>query len=238
MMNKEISIELNIFTNCTAVIESHQTIFRTIDSFIEMFGEFPIHIWCDRNPNTNAAPRYIKQLTNKYGSTNVTLTESLSDGYIKAINQSNSDFMFMLEHDWIFKKEIIHHSLGEICEVMSSDLIHQFRFNRVSNKRCFSEPNFSPTFQKETYDYHKGIDVVNSSIVPYFTVKSASNNPHIIHRKLYKQDLFHLLRNVSESYGIEHRLRNIDNAKFAIYGDVDTLATVEHTDGRLNWPTE
>ncbi len=227
-------IELHVFTNSTLVIESHQTIFQTIDSFCDTFGEIPIHIWCDKNPNIMAARHYIKKLATVYGSDKITLTESLSDGYIKAINQSNSDFLFMLEHDWLFKKENIHHSLTEICEIMSLDSIHHFKFNRVTNKWCFTEPEFSPSFGEEYYDFVKGIEA-HSSSVPYITVKSASNNPHIINKQLYKQDLFHLIKKENESLGIEHKLRHIDNVKFAIYGDKDTDSCIEHIDGRLVW---
>lgn len=215
-----MKIELHVFTNCTKHIEYHQPIFKTIESFKETFGDLVPHIWVDKSPNVDAARAYLKNITKHFK--HVKMVQSFSDGYIRSIKESECDFLFMLEHDWTFNKECITHTLEEICKVMKEDKIHHFRFSKIDNDALKDEGNH----------WHYPISYINGSL-PYHTVQSASNNPHIINKELYVKDLMHRLRVEPGSLGIEHNLICVDNANFCIYGSPNLPATINHIDGRL-----
>lgn len=215
-----MKIELHVFTNCTEHISIHQPIFETVASFRETFGEIKTNIWLDRSPNHKDSRTYLKSVVKEFS--NVKISQSLSDGYIRAVKDSDSDFLFMLEHDWTFNKHLIRHTLDDICKVMTDDGIHHFKFSMVDNSVVKSESNH----------WQYPIQYVNGS-VPYHTVRSASNNPHIINRSLYLRDLMSRVRVGPGSFGIEDYLNRVDSAKFAVYGGPDLAATINHTDGRL-----
>lgn len=212
-------IELKVFTNCTYHIKNHQTIHDTIKSFENTFGPYPMQIFVDPNPNLKDSDDYINELKERYSD--VQISDSLSDGYIKAVNQSKSEFLFMLEHDWSFIKERIHHSLEEICDIMKRDSLHHLRFNQYDNKykdgvdmKCYCESIF------ECDEYVK--------------VRGASNNPHLIYSNIYKRDLMKYIKKEKGSIGIEQNLTN-SQGNFAVYGKVNHQHTINHTDGQKVW---
>lgn len=219
-----MQIELNVFTNSTDCIEYHQPIFETIKSFKETFGDIKMNIWFDKSPNQNGARNYLKTLTKQF---NVKLSNSLSDGYIKAINESQSDFIFMLEHDWIFNKEYITHKLDDICKIMDEDNIHHLKFSPKDNDLIVDKTNH----------WLYPIEYIHGDM-PYHLVQSASNNPHVINKRLYLKDLINRVKVDSGSLGIEHNLTHVTDAKFAVYGGPELKATINHTDGRLAWNKE
>jgi len=123
-------IELNIFTNSTSYAPSLDLIQSTYESFTNQFGFItPVKIWYNPFPNVKDSKIYKKNLESMFD--NVTETSSLSDGYIRSIQESNSEFLFMLEHDWDFLD--IESSLEDICKQMNEYALVHLRFNKRSN---------------------------------------------------------------------------------------------------------
>ena len=213
-------IELKVFTNCTHHIKNHQTIHDTIKSFENTFGQYPMQIFVDRNPNLKDSDDYIHALKERYSD--VQISDSLSDGYIKAINQSKSEFLFMLEHDWSFIKERIHHKLEEICDIMKRDSLHHLRFNRFDNN-----------YKKKFYGTKTYLEPI-FKCEEYIKVRAAANNPHLIYSNIYKRDLMKYIKKDKSSFGIEQNLEN-SQGNFAIYGSINHQHTITHTDGRKSW---
>ena len=213
----EPNMELHIFTNCTDIILTKRTIVETYDSFKETFGELTPTIWLDPNPNKQCFEYYLSYLKNAFPNSTINVTTSLSNGYIKMIQTTNSDYLFVLEHDWVFLKENIKHTLDEICQQMQLHFVSHMRFNRHHNSEGFEMPDYDA---KPYNDF-------------FCVCESASNNPHVINVSEYRKTAFKYLREDIGSLGVEHNLRKVD-CKFMIYGDINTPATIIHSDGRLN----
>jgi hypothetical protein len=102
-----MNLELHVFTNSTINAPDTKIISQTYQSFQNIFGKNILPtVWCDPNPNISQAHQYILNLREIFPT--VRLSQSLSDGYIKAINKSRAEYLFMLEHDWEFLPSITH----------------------------------------------------------------------------------------------------------------------------------
>lgn len=214
------TIELNIFTNSTLSAPRTDIIERTYQSFINTFGaEYPVTVYCDPHPNYKQGKYYIEALEKLFPV--VRKTSSLSDGYIKSVENATADFLFQLEGDWIFNKPLIKHSLEEICKTMASHGLYHMRFNKRANiisgwdiglkeKKCF---------------YSRDLEMT------YCETSVLSNNPHIIDVKTYRKKCLPLIEVKPGSKGIEENLTHC-GLTGAIYGPAGYLATVKHQDGR------
>ena len=213
-------ISLHVFTNCTINSPDTSMICRTVDSFTKQFGEFntPVRIWCDRNPNIKTASAYHENLTRVFGNT-VKLTSSLSEGYKKAILMADTEYMFMLEHDWLVNPGTIKHSLDEIIGVMRDANLYHFRFNKRENKIAGWDVALM-----ECRDESAGLS--------YCISANMSNNPHIIHRGKYLDEVMFDIRTGTGSKGIEEELNKTGKYFSAIYGRKGYQATIKHMDGR------
>ena len=208
------SIELNVFTNSTRSSPSTEMIENTVISFSNLFGNnISTKIWCDPNPYLDKAELYVKNLTKIFPSVN--LTESLSDGYVRAVKESNSDYIFMLEHDWEFLSTI-KHSLADIISLIYNEEIIHFRFNK--------RKNISKKFDLDLKE-------VKHPEIPYCLTNGVSNNPHIIDRKKYIKEALRFVEISKESQGIEKQLSN-RGIRAAIYGGKNYPATILHKDGK------
>jgi hypothetical protein len=209
-----MKIELNIFTNSIPSAPEIKMIEKTYNSFVDTFGLISdTRIWYDPKPKIEKASEYRKNLE-IFFSKKVIDTFSLSDGYIKAIKTSDSDFMFMLEHDWFFEKNLITHSLEEIAEEMILNEITHFRFNKRKN---------------EIKNQDRWIKEGKYKKVPFCYTPYLSNNPHIIYRKLYLEKEFPKIKLEKGSKGIEHNLYRTEGA---IYGPLGFPNTITHLDGK------
>ena len=204
-------ISLHIFTNSTVNAPSTKHIDETYQSFLDVFGEIHVTVWCDPNPNVEKSQKYIKNL--KFGTINV--TKSLSDGYIRAIKENNDEFMFMLEHDWTFLE--ITNSLDDLCKQMNEGKLTHLRFNKRRN-----DPVKCDTWIKQK----------DGSFFSYCLTPCVSNNPHIIHRQRYIDTALPHIRLKSGSKGIENQLYN-KGVNSAIYGPIGLPKTVHHLHGRI-----
>ncbi|HOD62373.1 MAG TPA: hypothetical protein PKG96_09780 [Bacilli bacterium] len=213
-----MKISLNIFTNCTSYAPSTDIIENTYSSFVDVFGgNYETIIFIDSHPNMNVCEKYKNNIINKFPKSKVVRTNSLSDGYIKAVKQSDSDYMFMLEHDWQFNKPLIKHSLEEICEIMQKNNIYHLRFNKRQNIKAGWDTQFTPT------DVNGFKCCISNNM---------SNNPHIIDRKKYINEMIKYLKILPGSKGIEEELNKTEKYFSYIYGPENYPATVTHLDGR------
>lgn len=211
-----MNIELHIFTNSTVYAPKTEIIEQTYNSFNETFGKLnSVQVWYDPKPIEKHADKYEINLKKLFPI--IHRTTCLADGYIKSVKNSNADYLFMLEHDWVFNKENINHTLSEICKCMEQEDLFHFRFNKRKNI-------------EKVWD-RKLTENTNSS-VPYCLTPSVSNNPHIIHRKRYVEKALPHLKLNGGSYGIEQELLDIEELKGAIYGLKKYPQTVTHLDGR------
>jgi hypothetical protein len=209
-----MNIELHLFTNSTVNAPSTFLVEETYNSFLKIFQtEMPLNVWVDSNPNKINFNHYYENLNKLFD--NVTITSSLSDGYLKAVEQSNSDFMFMLEHDWVFNNNI-KHSLENILEVMTNDNLLHFRFNKRKNI---------------IKNWDKELTEVKNPILNYCLTSNLSNNPHIINRSKWIKEAKHFIKNQKGNIGIEQELIKA-NLKGAIYGGLNYPNTIDHLNGK------
>lgn len=213
------NIELNIFTNAVSSAPQTRLIEKTYNSFVSTFGKIEkTNIWYNPYPNVIDAVKYRKNLK-KIFNNKVIKTQSFSDGYIKSIKKSTSDFMFMLEHDWIFNNNI-NHSLDEIIDEMIENDLWYIRFNKRKNE----------TIKKENW-----MKSANFKKVPFCYTNTISNNPHIINRKKYIKIALDKIKKDEKSYGIEENLTN-KGLNVGIYGTLNYERTIIHLNGkRKKW---
>jgi hypothetical protein len=210
-----MNIELNIFTNSTKSAPSTRLIEKTYASFCDTFTVLESTVWCDINPNTAKFNLYFNKLGRLFKT--VIQTMSFSEGYIKAIKRSEADYLFMLEHDWVFTDQVCH-GLAEIVEVMKNNQIYHFRFNKRANIVAV---------------WDKWLEEKDGGLFKYCETACLSNNPHIIDRKRYMTDLIKKLKIKQGSRGIEEYITHRGYVG-AIYGPLDYEAAVVHLDGRNN----
>lgn len=208
--------ELHIFTNCTATAPKADIIKKTYQSFISTFGDIKTTVWVDSKPSVNAYEKYLSNLKTIFQD--IKKSESLSDGYIKAIKTSDADYLFMLEHDWTFNTDLIKHSLNEIIQIMDKNGIYHLRFN----KRINLPIKWDTVIEEMDFD---GFMCCKTPIM--------SNNPHIINRKKYLEFIDKkYVKIMPGSKGLEEELRKQKNLHGIIYGPVEYPATITHLDGR------
>lgn len=209
------NFELHIFTNSTINSPSTELITHTYNSFLETFNvDCPVTVWYDPKPNKEKADLYYKNLIKKF--TNINITKSLSDGYIKAVETSQSDFLCMLEHDWEFLPTITN-SIDDILDTIQEDNILHFRFNKRKNNQT----------GWDTY-----LEEIQSKNFLYCKTPCLSNNPHIIQKDLYTNKALQYLKVSKSSKGIEHELSSINHLEGSIYGPLNYPPTIKHLDGR------
>jgi hypothetical protein len=209
------TISLNIFTNCTRSAPDTKIIERTYQSFCDRFGEIEPTIYMDHNPNNDKALEYCFNL---YKITkNVMMTNSLSVGYQRSVNASDADYLFQCEHDWLFLPTI-KHSLQEIIDIMESEGIYHFRFNKRQNLPAVWDKYMRESTTKSGFKYCRS--------------NNLSNNPHIINRKYYLENMIQHTRILPGSKGVEECLNAVGKFESCLYGGLGYPATVEHLDGR------
>ena len=209
-----MNIELHIFSNSTLQAPSTKLIEQTFKSLQDIFkANIPVKVWCDPNPNTKMSSEYIKNIEKIIP--NVELTESLSDGYIKAIKNSKSDYMFMVEHDWLFLPSI-NHTLEEILYDMEYNDLWFLRFNKRTNTIKATD---------------KWLKEGKGKYMNYCETPSLSNNPHIINRIKYIDIALPYTKVSKGSVGLEERFTDKEISGF-LYGSLNYPNTIQHLDGR------
>lgn len=210
-------IELNIFTNSSSNSPSTMHIENTYASYFKTFRyRLKTTVWCDINPNTKSSDEYISNLKKIFN--NVNLTGSLIQGYHTAIKNSNSEFMFMLEHDWDFIHKNISHTLPKIIEGMRKDNILHLRFNKRANQ--------------DAQGWDLNLEEIKGSVFDFCMTDCVSNNPHIINRQRWIDEAVKYIdTRCSGAYGLEELLTR-SPIRGAMYGPLGHPATIYHTDGK------
>jgi len=210
-----MNLELHVFTNSIISAPDTTIISKTYQSFQDIFGKnITPTVWCDPNPNIAQAHQYILNLKEIFPT--VRLSQSLSDGYIKAINKSRAEYLFMLEHDWEFLPSITH-TLEEILTYMEKYDLWHLRFNKRK----------TAVEKTDKWLLEQGEENFKFCLTP-----SVSNNPHILHKQKYQEKALPLIKKSNGSKGIEHNLLNIEGMSAAIYGGIEYPMTIRHLDGK------
>lgn len=210
-----MKLQVNIFTNSMLSAPHTDIIEKTYQSFIDTFGDkYNFAVYCDSHPNFKMFKFYFEALQKIFPK--VYKTNSLSDGYIKSIENAESDYLFQLEGDWQFNKHLIKHSLEEICEEMSFRGLYHMRFNKRANI---------------VSGWDIGLKEFNGNDVVFCETSVLSNNPHIIDVKKYREKCLPLIEIKPGSKGIEENLTHV-GLTGAIYGHIGMERTIIHQDGR------
>lgn len=209
-----MKIELHIFTNFTNISSSGELIKNTVNSFNAVFNPIYTTVWCHADIKNNEHLEYIDIL--KLNFANVNISKSLSDGYVKAVTTSNSDYLFMLEHDWNFLNNITHSLDNVINQMEDSNLLH-LRFNKLDN-----------TVNR----WDSSLAEITGKYFSYCITPALSNNPHLINRKKYIEQALPVIMIRKGAKGLEERLTFRSNLTGAIYGSLNFPKTISHTDGR------
>ena len=203
-----------VFTNSTINSPSMYPIEETIKSYINTFGDAEFVVYLDKNPNTDKADEYKNKLEQKY---KIVETKGLADGFIKAVTQNDDEYLFMLEHDWMFQN--IYHNLDQILSLMKKNNIYYFGFNKNHNK-----------LGKGIYSSY--MNQIDDDIV-YVECDSLSNYPHIIDRKYYLNNVIHKIKFKGGSYGVESNLTNKELVACR-YGGLSYPPTLKHLNGNCS----
>jgi len=210
------NIELHLFTNSTVNSPSTTIIEQTVLSFEKIFKiKLNTTVWCDPTPNLEKSEEYIFKLKKLFS--NVITTNSLIDGYTRAIETSNQDYLFMLEHDWLILPTL-KNSLDEIIEDMEQNHLWYLLFNKFNN---FDNTPHNPLSE-----------IKSGKFINYYFMNRFSNNPHIINRNEYKKNAYSYINKTENGAGgIEWELTK-SPLKGAVYGDLMLPATIKHLNGR------
>jgi len=212
-----MKIELNIFTNCSQHAPKTDIIEKTYLSFVKTFGYHDYKIWLDKHPEGDRLFEYENNLNFKFGGP-INITESLSDGYIQAIQQSDADYLFMLEHDWIFNDNI-RHGLTAFTQSMRCQNLYHLRFNKRKNEPIKWDNTLTE------FGLGANLRLCKTPVL--------SNNPHIIDRKKYLDFIeLEYIVTMPGSKGLEEIISKQTHLNGAIYGPLGYPATVTHLDGR------
>lgn len=216
------TIRLNIFSNATNDAPSLEVIERTWQSFVDTFGYIPMTIYVDPHPNFAAFKKYARALTQRFGC-EVVQTTGLAEGFVQSIENSTEDYLFQLEHDWVFT-DAIKHSLPEILEVIQAERLYYMRFNRFPNTWTEREAKWQ-TFVEEKHTNAAGG-------MNYCLTDNLSNNPHILDRQYY---LTHFVKRIDRTLpgaGLVEEVLTRKGYVGTLYGGLNYPPTVIHTDGR------
>lgn len=220
-----MSVTIAFMTNYTLDIPNIKKQIQTIESFynkLKVTEKLETFIFYDEKPLSKIhgkitlfnnevydnylipGNKYIDELKNidllKH-STSIK-TQSLCDGYKKAIELCKTPYLFFLEHDWIFLDNITH-SLKDFVNIMEKNKeINCILFNKMDNL-----PKYSQKFYKsKNYD------------IPLLLTNRQSNNPNILRIEHAKKIRYPLIKNEGCSVhpGIEYYY-NINNMKIPNY---------------------
>ena len=212
-------IELSIFTNCIPTAPNTDIIEKTYKSFTDTFGELKTTIYLDSHPYPKKEIEYEKRLKKIFGFP-IVKTISLSDGYIKSIKNSKSEYLFQLEHDWVFLSKYINHSLEDIIKIMKVKNLYHFRFSKHQN-----------TLTPELIKWQTIMNEKSCNGLKYCETDNLSNNPHIIDREFYKNILLNKISLKNGSRGIEEALTKIGLIGCQ-YGGLNHPKTIQHLQGK------
>lgn len=215
----QFSIDLNLFTNCTKNFSGDAALITdTFNSFVDTFSleqVNKIRVFVDPQPEESNLDNYIEEINKNIPCHEVVITNGFADGYIKSTTICESDYLFQLEHDWIFT-DAVTHSLAEIVSLMKGINAEHLRFNKRANV-----VHGEDVLVEQSYEGMK-----------YCRTPIRSNNPHIVKKRAYLDNWnskIDLSNTPKRADGVENMLRR---AGGYVYGPMNTPQQVIHTDGR------
>jgi hypothetical protein len=217
-------LDLNIFTNCTEY--NSDNAFLVSSAFNSWCDAFDVSVVNNVNILINPRPNIKKYKTYRKSIRNFFLTKdipfkihrskSLSYSYVTSTKVSETEYIFQLEHDWVFVKDSINHSLEEIISAMKKKKIEHLRFNKRENIKA---------------GWDKSIKEVVVDGLPLCATPIRSNCPHIIERQAYLDKWNNHIKISKGTRGIEDRLRR---AKGCIYGGLNHPRQIDHVNGDMD----
>lgn len=258
-----MSVTIAFMTNYTLDLPNIDKQNQTIETFYDIFKPdnlLPTLIFCDEKPLSKIDGEFIlysgvkcnnyKNVGQEYEDNLLNLkllkhadlikTQSLCDGYKKAIELCKTPYLFFLEHDWIFLKNITH-TLSQLTTLMDQHSeINCILFNKMHNT----------PFDFQTIDY-------KNYTIPLCLTNRQSNNPNLLRIDHALNVRYKLIKNEgctvhpsikykfpsglvlpSHCGGIECELCEYCNSDERIkilgtyiYGYVNMDPTIVHTDG-------
>jgi hypothetical protein len=215
-------VNLNIFTNVTSLDTCHCLVPEAVKSFFHCFGEalekgrVTTRIFIDPKPHRQNFDAWVAAITAGLRDYpfEIVKTDGLVDGFWRSVHMSEGEYAMQLEHDFVFLKERIPHSLPQLIEEMRRSHLNFIRFNKRRNVQV-------------GYDFFMERD--QYAQVPLSRISGRSNNPHIIHVPFYR-DLYRDIPDIAV-LGLEGGLCRRAGGGH-VYGPPGWPRTVQHLDGR------
>lgn len=218
-----MNIALAVFSNCTNTCLEEPTIYDTVYSLgVALKDAYQINsvrVFVDPNPNPDKYDEYVKKLKD-YGFY-VVKTKSLADGWVKAMDAAEfegAEFLFMVEHDWLFDPDNINHTLADITFRMKKDDLSVMLFNKHKNDEALNGTKWQSYFKPVPKRF-------------YCLTDRFSNNPHILNIQKFRDKFFNMVDwDVPGAGQIEQALQK--NVEIAVYGNYGNGPAIKHLDGR------
>jgi hypothetical protein len=218
-------INLNVFSNVASAEAKDCLVPEAIRAYFSCFdgargaGETIVRVFLDPKPhraNHDAWRAAIREALPDI-PVEIVETEGLISSFIRAIEMSECAYAMQLEHDFVFRRSLIPHGIGEIVATMAAGDIEYMRFNKRANI-------------KQGYDLF--MEEVSAGPVPLCRVNGRSNNPHLIDTAYYRKVVLPILTDPhTGKLGLEGGLdRYIGGGH--VYGPLGWPKTVQHLDGR------
>jgi len=215
---------LNVFTNVASSDPDHCLAQHAIRTFFDCFVPadgltIKTRVFIDPNPNPDTFDAWIDTIQKGVPDIpfEVIQTEGLIKGFAKSIHLSEGAYAMQLEHDFVFLKSRISHSLPQMIAQMRQGHLNYLRFNKRTNAQA-------------AYDYR--VDPAGTDNFPMCRINGRSNNPHLIELDYYRQVVAPILNGPRAlEIGLEGGLcRYVGGGH--LYGPLGHPRTVDHLDGR------
>jgi hypothetical protein len=215
---------LNVFTNVASRDPGDCLAQHAVRSFFETFGNasrlrIVTRIFIDPNPNPDLFEPWVSVMRKGLEGIPFELvrTRGMIDGFTRSLVLCEGDYAMQLEHDFVFVKSRISHSLDRIVDEMRERRINYLRFNKRSNRPAVYDLDMVPAGDRT---------------FPLCRISGRSNNPHIIDLAYYREVVHPLLDGPNgSSIGLEGGLcRHVGGGY--MYGPYGHRRTVGHLDGR------
>lgn len=215
---------LNVFTNVASRDPSHCLAQHAVRSFFDTFGWDSRHsivtrIFIDPNPNPDRFEPWVTTIREALPDIPFELvrTNGMLNGFARSLEVGEGAYAMQLEHDFVFVKSRIHHSLDRMLEEMRARGIDYLRFNKRRNRPAA---------------YDLGVEPAGDADFPICRISGRSNNPHILDTARYREVVLPLLKRPDgSSVGLEGGLCRYVGGGY-LYGAYGHPRTVGHLDGR------
>lgn len=156
-----LEVELSAFFQCTV-----RQLREPVDSTDLLIDSGPIGEYVAR------LYHLLDSLRPLYQSVSMHCSSTLAQAQCYSATQP-ADFFFLLEHDWVFLRSRISHSMHDLVEELARGYVESIRFNKRMNVARGTD---SPCLIPSRY-----------ATLPLLWSGGYSNNPHLVTKKLYMQ---------------------------------------------------